>query len=127
MNAPSPRRARNFWQNLGFAINGVTYTFRSQRNARIHAIIAGVVIIFGLALGINRVEWAVVACLIALVIALEVLNTAIEALVDLVSPAFHPRAKIAKDTAAAAVLLAALGSVAVGMIIFLPRLWRLFF
>ena len=68
-----------------------------------------------------------IALLITLVIGLELLNTAIEALVDLASPAFHPLAKIAKDAAAGAILLVVLGSVAAGLIIFLPRLWRLFF
>ncbi len=123
----SPARARSFWQSLGFAIDGVLHTFRSQRNARIHAVIAGLAVICGIALRISQAEWAVIVCLIALVIGLEVLNTAIEALVDLASPTFHPLAKIAKDAAAGAILLLALGSVAAGLIIFLPRLWQLIF
>ena len=122
-----PARARSFWQSLGFAIAGVRHAFRSQRNLRIHVVIAGVVIIAALVLRISRAEWAVVVSLIALVIGLELLNTAIEALVDLSSPTSHPLAKIAKDTAAGAILLVALGSLAVGLIIFLPRLWQLFF
>jgi diacylglycerol kinase len=122
-----PARARSFWQSLGFAIAGVRHAFRSQRNLRIHGVIAGVVIIAALVLRISRAEWAVVVSLIALVIGLELLNTAIEALVDLSSPTSHPLAKIAKDTAAGAILLVALGSLAVGLIIFLPRLWQLFF
>ena len=122
-----PARARSFWQSLGFAIAGVRHAFRSQGNLRIHGVIAGVVIIAALVLRISRAEWAVVVSLIALVIGLELLNTAIEALVDLSSPTSHPLAKIAKDTAAGAILLVALGSLAVGLIIFLPRLWQLFF
>ena len=122
-----PARARSFWQSLGFAIAGVRHAFRSQRNLRIHGVIAGVVIIAALVLRISRAERAVVVSLIALVIGLELLNTAIEALVDLSSPTSHPLAKIAKDTAAGAILLVALGSLAVGLIIFLPRLWQLFF
>ena len=122
-----PARARCFWQSLGFAIAGMRHAFRSQRNLRIHGVIAGVVIIAALVLRISRAEWAVVVSLIALVIGLELLNTAIEALVDLSSPTSHPLAKIAKDTAAGAILLVALGSLAVGLIIFLPRLWQLFF
>ena len=123
----SPARARNFWQSVRFASDGVRYTFRSQRNARIQAVIAGFAVIAGLVLRISGTEWAVIALLITLVIGLELLNTAIEALVDLASPAFHPLAKIAKDAAAGAILLVVLGSVAAGLIIFLPRLWRLFF
>jgi diacylglycerol kinase (ATP) len=62
-----------------------------------------------------------------IVIGAEGANTAIEAVVDLVSPSYHPLAKIAKDVAAGTVLLAALGAVVIGMIIFLPRLWALIF
>ncbi len=121
-----PVRARNFWQSLSFALAGLRHALRSQRNLRIHVTVAAAVVIAGLALRINRSEWAIVAALIALVIALELLNTAIEALVDLASPAPHPLAKVAKDTAAAATLAAALGSAAAGLIIFLPRIWDLF-
>ncbi len=121
-----PVRARNFWQSLAFALAGLRHALRSQRNLRIHVTVAAAVVIAGLALRINRSEWAIVAALIALVIALELLNTAIEALVDLASPAPHPLAKVAKDTAAAATLAAALGSAAAGLIIFLPRIWDLF-
>ncbi len=122
-----PARARSFWQSLGFAIAGVRHALRSQRNVRIHVGIACVAVIGGIVLRISRAEWAIVVTLIALVIGLELLNTAIEALVDLASPTFHPLAKIAKDSAAGAILLVALGSAAVGLIIFLPRLWQLFF
>lgn len=124
---PRPGPARTFWQSLKFAFAGLRHTFHSQRNARIHVAVALIAIGFGFFLGISRAEWAVIATLIALVFALETLNTGIEALVDLVSPGYHPLAKVAKDASAAAVLLVALGSVAAGVIIFLPRLWALFF
>ncbi len=120
-----PARTRNFWQSLAFAFSGVRRALQSQRNLRIHVAIAAAVVIAAFVLRINRSEWAIVVALIALVIGLELLNTAIEALVDLASPASHPLAKVAKDTAAGAVLVAALGSVAAGLIIFLPRLWQL--
>lgn len=122
-----PGRARNFWQSLAFACSGVRHAFNSQRNLRIHVAIAAAVVIAGFVLRINRQEWAIVVTLIALVIGLELLNTAIEALVDLASPEPHPLAKVAKDTAAGAILVAAAGSAIVGLIIFLPRLWQLFF
>ena len=121
-----PARARNFWQSLAFAFAGVRHALRSQRNLRIQFAIAAAVIIAGLVLRISRTEWAVVITLIALVIGLELLNTAIEALVDLASPAPHPLAKVANDTAAGAILVVALGSAAAGLIILLPRLWHLF-
>ncbi len=122
-----PARARTFWQSLAFAYAGVRHALHSQRNVRIHFGIAAAAVIAGFALRINRTEWAVVVTLIALVIGLELLNTAIEALVDLASPTFHPLAKTAKDTAAGAILLVAMGSAVAGLIIFLPRLWQLLF
>ena len=121
-----PARARNFWQSLAFALAGVRHALHSQRNLRIHVTVAAVVIIAGFVLRINRTEWAVVVTLIALVIGLELLNTAIEALVDLTSPESHPLAKVAKDTSAGAILIVSLGSAAAGLIIFLPRLLQLF-
>ena len=121
----SPDRAGNFWQSLAFAYAGVRHALHSQRNLRIHVSIATAVVIAGAVLRINRSEWAIVVTLIALVIGLELLNSAIEALVDLASPEPHPLAKVAKDTAAGAVLVAALGSLAAGLVIFLPRLWQL--
>ena len=122
-----PPRARTFWQSLAFAFAGVRHALHSQRNVRIHFGIAAAAVIAGFALRISRAEWAVVVALIALVISLELLNTAVEALVDLASPTFHPLAKTAKDTAAGAILVVALGSAAAGLIIFLPRFWHLFF
>ncbi len=122
-----PARARTFLQSLAFACAGVRHALHSQRNVRIHLGIAAAAVIAGFALRINRAEWAVVVTLIALVIGLELLNTAIETLVDLASPTFHPLAKTAKDTAAGAILLVALGSAVAGLIIFLPRLWQLLF
>lgn len=122
-----PARARNFWQSLAFAFAGVRLALHSQRNLRIHFAFAAAAVFLGSALRISRAEWAVVVALIALVISLELLNTAVEALADLASPTFHPLAKTAKDTAAGAILVVALGSAAAGLIIFLPRLWHLFF
>lgn len=119
-------RARNFVQSLSFALTGLLHAVRGQPNLRIHVIVATLAVITGFVLRISRVEWAVIALLVAMVIALELLNTAIEAVVDLASPTFHPLAKAAKDTAAAAILVAALGSVVTGLLIFLPRLWQLF-
>lgn len=120
-----PARAVSFWQSLAFAFSGIRCALQSQRNLRIHVAIAAAAVLVAYALRISRSEWAIVVTLIALVIGLELLNTAVEALVDLASPAPHPLAKVAKDTAAGAVLVAAVASVAAGLIIFLPRLWRL--
>jgi diacylglycerol kinase (ATP) len=79
----------------------------------------------GLALGIGTGEWAALLTVITVVIALELLNTVVEAAVDLASPQFHPKAKVAKDVAAGAVLVSAVGATLVGAVIFLPRLLAL--
>jgi diacylglycerol kinase len=104
---------------------GVLYTLRTQPNARIELSALGIVCLAGWRLGIAANEWALLALTIAVVLALEAVNTAVEAIVDLVSPEYHPLAKIAKDAAAGAMVFAVLGSVAVAGAIFGPRLWAL--
>lgn len=117
------RRANSF----RFAFQGLADLLRSQPNARIHLLAAVVVVAAGLYFRISRTEWAVLAGCIALVVALEAVNTAIEYLTDLVSADFHPLAGKAKDVAAAAVLVAALAAAAAGLAIFGPRIWALWF
>jgi diacylglycerol kinase len=107
-----------------FAFAGLGYLFRTQRNARIHLVLGILACGLGVWLGISRVEWAVIVFTIALVLILEGLNTAVEAAIDLASPDIHPLAKAAKDLAAGMVLIAALASVAVGLLILGPPLWQ---
>ena len=107
-----------------FAFAGLAYLFRTQRNARIHLIVGTVACALAAWLGISRVEWAVLVFTIALVLIMEGLNTAIEAAIDLASPNIHPLAKAAKDLAAGMVLIGAMASVAVGLLILGPPLWR---
>ena len=110
-----------------FAFAGLAYLFRTQRNARIHAIVGAGACALAFWLGISRVEWAVLVFTIALVLILEGLNTAVEAAIDLASPKIHPLAKAAKDLAAGMVLIGAIASVAVGLLTLGPPLWdRLF-
>ena len=100
---------------------------RTQRNAWIHAGATVMVTTLGLWLGLNRWEWAVIGLVIGLVWMAEFVNTALEAVVDLASPDLHPLAKVGKDVGAAAVLVAAITAVIVGLLILGPRLWaRLF-
>jgi diacylglycerol kinase len=106
-----------------YAFQGLSDLFRSQPNARIHLLAAAIAVALGFYCGISRMEWVALSICIALVLALEALNTALEYLVDLVSPEYHPLAGRAKDAAAAAVLLATLGAVAVGLLIFIPHLF----
>src|SRR5690606_17166031 len=104
------------------ALNGIKAAYRSERNLRIHAAVAFVVVVLGFLLGLTRVEWCLIALCIALVVSTELINTAIEAWVDMVSPNQHPLARKAKDTAAGAVLISAAFAVLTGGIIFVPKL-----
>lgn len=112
------------WRSFQHAFAGIWYVIRTQRNAKIHLAIASFVVVLSLFLGLPPAQWALLVLTIALVIAAEILNTVIESLADLVSPDFHPLAKIAKDAAAGAVLVLAIGSVLVGLLILGPPLWR---
>jgi diacylglycerol kinase len=99
------------------AISGIAHAWRTQRNLRVQVVCGIIAIAVFAALHVSLVALSVIALVITLVLALEVLNTAVEALVDLISPQIHPLAKAAKDAAAGAVLVAALGSLAVGAIV----------
>ncbi|WP_342444318.1 diacylglycerol kinase family protein [Paenibacillus sp. FSL L8-0638] len=101
-----------------YAAEGVMYALRTQVNMRIHVAVALLVIVAGLTLHISRLDWLFVCVAIAIVIVAELFNTAIEAAVDLISPDIHPLAKAAKDTAAGAVLLAAVFAVIIGIFVF---------
>ena len=107
--------------SFGHAGRGVWSALRSEVHLRFHAVATVVVIGLGFYYGISRLEWALVALAAASVWATELVNTAIEALTDLASPAWHPLAGKAKDVAAGAVLLAALGAVVVGALVFGPH------
>ncbi len=120
-----PTRAATLFASFRYAFEGIVYLFRTQRNAQIHATVSFIIVLLGAAFQISRAEWLTIVLAIMIVICAEGANTAIEAAVDLASPSYHPLAKIAKDVAAGTVLLAALGAVVVGVIIFLPRLWIL--
>jgi diacylglycerol kinase (ATP) len=109
------------------AWDGFSFLLKNEMNARIHVAITVVVILLGIVLEVSRVEWILLILTIGVVIAAEAVNTALEQLVDLVSPKYHLLAKRAKDLAAAAVLLLAVVAVIIGILIFVPRLNTLFF
>lgn len=119
------RRAESLFDSFRYATAGLRFLIRTQRNARVQSGIALVTVALAASLRVSRVEWAILTLVIALVLTLEALNTAIEATVDLVTSDYHPLARIAKDTAAGAVWLMAIASVVIGVIIFLPRLLTL--
>jgi diacylglycerol kinase (ATP) len=111
-----------FLASFRYAYAGLAYCFRTQRNYRIHIAIGLLAALVGLVVGLSWVEWAIVAILVVVVLAAEMVNTMVEALVDLVTQEHHPLAKVAKDVAAGVVLLSAVGAVAVGALIFLPKI-----
>jgi diacylglycerol kinase (ATP) len=111
--------------SFGYAFQGLAYAWTTQRHLRVHAGLAALAVLLGFVFRISPAEWAVLCLTIALVSALELLNTVVETVVDLLSPGYHPLAKIAKDVAAGAVLLGAFGGIGVGGFLFLPRLWAL--
>jgi diacylglycerol kinase (ATP) len=117
---------KNRISSFQYAFQGLLDLFQSQANARIHGIIAILVVSAGFIFQISRLEWISVICCIALVLSLEALNTAIEYLTNLVSPGYHPLAGKVKDVAAAAVLISAVAAVLVGLIIFLPKIFSCF-
>ncbi len=121
----APHRAPTLFASFGYAFSGLAYCFRTQRNFRIHLSIALAAALLGVLLGLSGVEWAVFVAMVVLVLVAEMVNTMVESLVDMVTTEYHPLAKVAKDVAAGVVLLTAIGAVAVGLLIFLPRLLAL--
>ncbi len=120
MNNRSPSRAAAF----RYALRGWWHVLRTQRNAWIHASASVAVILTAVWLRLDRLSWAVLFLAIGAVWMAEFLNTALEAVVDLASPEHHPLARVGKDVGAAAVLIAAATSAAVGLLVMGPPLWE---
>jgi diacylglycerol kinase len=113
----------SIFKSFQFAFEGISVAFSKGRNFKIQLGIGVFTIIFGLILNLSVVELLDITLTIAIVLILELLNTAIESIVDMVSPEIQPKAKIAKDVSAAAVLIASIAAVAVGAFIFLPKIF----
>ncbi len=120
--AHSPLVSANRWRSFMYAGAGMRYMLRYQKNARIQLLATLVVLLLAIWLGVSPQEWALIILATSLVWLAEFFNAALEAAVNLAVSDFHPMAKVAKDVAAAAVLLAALTSVAIGLIVFAPPL-----
>ncbi len=116
-----------FLRSFGYAFEGIFYVLRTQRNMQVHAGLGVVAVSVAFWLGLGPTEWAILLITMALVYCLEMVNTVAESLVDLVTDEYHPLAKIAKDVAAGAVLVAAIFAVGVGLFLFGPRLWNIVF
>lgn len=113
---------RKLLASFKYAISGIVHAFRSERNMKIHGIALILVVAFAAYLGITAVEWVLLLLTIGLVLAMELMNTAIEALVNLVTEEYRRFAAIAKNVAAGAVLFCAFVAIIIGLIIFLPYL-----
>ena len=119
---PNPFSFRGRVRSMRHAFAGIGIVLASQHNAWIHAAATVVVVGVGLMVGVSRIEWCVLSLAISAVWVAEALNTAFELLCDVASPEFHPLVKKAKDVAAGAVLMSAIGAVAIGLIVFVPYL-----
>lgn len=108
-------------ESFRYAFEGIASCVREERNIRIHLTVTGLVIFFGWFLRISAAEWCICLVLFGLVLGLELVNTAVESVVDLVTEEWKPLAKKAKDSAAGAVLVAAVCAAAAGLVIFLPK------
>lgn len=117
-----------FIESLKAAVGGLGWVFRSERNARIHVLIAFLALVAGFLLGVSNAELAAIFFAILLVFLAEIVNTAFEKTLDLVDAQHNPKIKIIKDMMAGAVLVAAVGAVIIGLAIFWPYLlgllWR---
>lgn len=116
-------KKESMFKSFYYAFSGIVLGFKNERNAQIHFFVMIFVIIFGILLKISLTEWMICIILFGLVIALEYVNTSIESAVDLTTDEYKEKAKIAKDTAAAAVLIATIVSIIVGLIIFIPKIF----
>ncbi|MBE3583244.1 MAG: diacylglycerol kinase [Limnochordaceae bacterium] len=116
------QRSRSVVASFTYATAGLIYALRTQRNLRIHFLLALLATLLALSVGASRVELIGLVLTIALVICAELFNTAVETIVDMITRQYHPLARIAKNVAAAGVLVAALTALAVGYLIFFERL-----
>lgn len=110
-----------FIKSFYYALSGITYAVRTQKNMKIHTLALILVLTAGFWLELSGLEWSMVLIMVGIVIICEMLNTAMEALVDLETQNYHPLAKTAKDVAAGAVLIACILSVIIGLLIFVPK------
>lgn len=114
-------KSKKLVNSFKYAIEGINQALKTEQNFKIHILIMILVIIFGIILKISKNEWIICIILFGFVISLEMVNTAIENTVDLITIEKHPKAKAAKDVAAGSVLIAAITSAVIGLIIFIPK------
>lgn len=111
-----------FYKSFGYALRGIGIAARTEQNLQIHIVAMVTVTIAGIILNVSHTEWMILITCFGIVISAELVNSAIEKLVDLVSPEYNNKAGVIKDIAAGAVLILALSSAIIGCIIFIPKL-----
>ncbi|HHW01550.1 MAG TPA: diacylglycerol kinase [Thermoanaerobacterales bacterium] len=119
------KKSRTLLESFKYAVSGTIYSFKTQRNIRIHFLTGLAVLLASTFIDFGTVELLIIFFTIALVIITEMINTAIETTVDMVTKEYHPLAEIAKNVAAGAVLVSAINAVMVGYLIFFKRLYHL--
>ena len=120
------KEIKSLGNSFKYAFQGIWSSFKSERNMKIHVFMMIFVILCGIFMNINLGEWITCLILFALVIGAELFNTAIEAVVDMISLEKSPQAKLAKDISAGAVLVFAMASALIGLLIFIPKILELF-
>ena len=115
-------KTKKLINSFKYAFQGIATSFKTERNMKIHVLIMVLVIIAGIVLKISSLDWIILVIMIVLVISAELFNTTIETVVNMITMEKNEKAKIAKDVAAGAVLVLAIGSVIVGLIIFVPKI-----
>ncbi|WP_408070329.1 diacylglycerol kinase family protein [Butyrivibrio sp. JL13D10] len=126
MDNKTPKKVK-LYKSFRYAFEGIFATVFHERNMQIHCLVTVLVVMFGIILKISLMEWYLCLLLFAIVLSLELVNTAVEAVVDLVTEEKQPLAKKAKDAAAGAVLVSAIIAAIIGGIIFFPKLWNFIF
>lgn len=117
---------KRLFKSFGYAGRGIFSAFKTEQNLTVHLIATIIAIVAGVYFKISTVEWCIIVLTIALVIGLEMVNTAIEYTIDMAMPNIHPLAKIAKDVASGAVLVSAIASLVIAGLIFVPKIILLF-
>lgn len=117
---------KRFVKSFHYAAQGIHYGLKHDQNLRFHFLAAVIVILAGIAFRVNTFELGILGVMIILVISAEMINTAIEKMVDLIIKEHHEDAKVAKDVSSGMVLIAAVGAIIVGVVIFTPHILHLF-
>ena len=118
MERMTHRRAQTLLESFNFAFEGIIHVLRTQRNMRIHFLVAVIVLVAGLAIGVTKMELIALLLAIAFVFITEMINSALEQAIDVATTSFDPLAKLAKDIAAGAVLIATINAIAIGYLVF---------